>query len=135
MTMREGVIRTLQRKMDNNRFLSVKDECDNMDIDSVKEPRDEEDADEVSDNEIKLERRRSSRLHRNISSNSNQITKVEESRPIPPPSQIIREGENPVPARRIPSVVKSERVVLSEGVVEKPKRTKRVVKEKKEEVK
>jgi len=61
------------------------------------------------------------------------VTKVEESRPITPPSQVIREGENTT--RRIPSVPKSERVVLSEGVVEKPKRTKRVVKEKKEEVK
>ena len=45
----------------------------------------------------------------------------------------VREGVNPT--RRIPSVAKSERVILSEGVVEKPKRTKRVVKEKKEEVK
>lgn len=61
------------------------------------------------------------------------VTKVEETRPVPPTSQVIREGENPT--RRIPSVKKSDRVVLSEGVDEKPKRTKRVIKEKKEEVK
>lgn len=58
------------------------------------------------------------------------VVKSEELRPTTTSSKV---NENP--GRRIPSLAKSERVVLSEGVVEKPKRTKRVVKEKKEEVK
>lgn len=49
--------------------------------------------------------------------------------------QDVTKVDSTTPVRRIPSIPKSERVVLNEGVVEKPKRTKRVVKEKKEEVK
>lgn len=43
--------------------------------------------------------------------------------------------EEPKRVRKIPSIPKSDLVVLDEGVPEKPKRTKRVTKDKKEEVK
>ena len=42
------------------------------------------------------------------------------SKPLPPPTKILREGENPKKVRKIPNVPPSDRTVLHEGVIPTP---------------